>query len=79
MSGIGPAELLIIVVLLGFALPIWAIVDALTRPDSQWAAVGQSKMIWVLVLVIGIFVPLVGIVVAIVYLATIRPKLKRAG
>ena len=80
MSVLGPFELLII---LGFipliVLPICAIVDAATRPDSQWAAADQNKTLWVVLLVAGTFLPILGLVLLIVYFASIRPKLKQAG
>ncbi len=80
MNSIGPIELVIVLVVLVLLLvPIWAIVDAATRPDSQWAAASQSKTLWVVLLVSGLFLPGVGFVLLVVYLASIRPQLKRAA
>ena len=73
---LGPIELLIILSLLAcLAVSIWAIVDALLRPDSQWAAADQHKVAWVVALAVGTFVlgP-IGLIVAIVYLVSVRPK-----
>jgi hypothetical protein len=67
----GPAELLILLVL--FLLPVWGIIDAAIRPDSAWAAVGQSKLVWV---VVQIFLWVIG---SAVYFVAIRPKLKAAA
>jgi hypothetical protein len=42
---LGPTELLILLVL----FLVWGIIDAAVRPDSAWAAAGQSKLVWVVV------------------------------
>lgn len=67
----GPTELLILLVL--FLVPVWGIIDAAIRPDSAWAAAGQSKLAWILV---QVFLWVVG---SAVYFVAIRPKVKRAG
>jgi hypothetical protein len=80
MGGIGLPELLILLVLLALLIiPIWAIIDAAARPDSQWAAAGQSKVRWLVFLTVGSFLPVIGLVLLIVYLASIRPQLQRAA
>ena len=71
---IGPVELLVLLVMLAiFVLPVWGIVDAAMRPDSAWAAAGQSKVAWILV---QVFLWTLG---AAVYFVAIRPKLKMYG
>jgi uncharacterized protein DUF2516 len=77
MSGVGPIALLIVLSLACLAVSIWAIVDALLRPDSQWAAADQNKVAWVVALAVGTFLlgP-IGLIVAIVYLISVRPKFR---
>ena len=71
--GIGPAELLIIIFIIGsLVLPVWGIIDAAIRPDDVWAAAGQNKIVWVLV---QIFLWTLG---ALIYFIAIRPKLVAA-
>lgn len=60
------------------ALPIWGIVDAVTRPPHHWEVAGLSKRPWVSVQALGAPVG-AGLVAAIVYFASIRPKLNAAG
>jgi hypothetical protein len=77
---LGPTEL---VILLSFAgllvLPVWALIDALRATDSQWAAIGQQRNTWVALLAITVLCTgPVGLVLAIVYLLTVRPKLAAA-
>ena len=34
-------------------LAVWAVMDALIRPDSQWTAADQNKTAWVIGLLVG--------------------------
>lgn len=62
-----------LVVMVAFLVPwLLALVDALRRPDGEWAAAGQNKLLWVLVIVFA------GFVGAIVYFAVALPALNRA-
>jgi hypothetical protein len=81
MTSLGPIELVIVLLILAVvALPVWAIVDAIIRPDSAWAAADQNKTLWVVMLIVGTFaLGPVGLVLAIVYLASIRPKMRPTG
>ena len=73
MGGLGAPEILILLMLLvGFVLPIWGIVDAATRPDPVWAATGQNKVLWIVLQIV------LGALGAIIYFAAIRPKLVAA-
>jgi hypothetical protein len=75
----GPSFLfLLLVPFLGLAL--WAVMDALIRPDSHWAAADQNKIAWVLGLLAGpvVLFP-VGIMVSLVYLLGIRSRLTRVA
>ena len=70
-----PEILAIISLLILVAIPalfLWALVDALRHPDDAWSAIGQTKIVWVLVI---IFLPLLG---ALLYLAMIRRDLASA-
>jgi hypothetical protein len=63
---LGPVELaLILAGLATLVLPIWAIVDAATRPESAYAAIGASKTAQIVVLVVTALVcGIVGTIVA---------------
>jgi hypothetical protein len=80
---VGPTELLVIAIpILGLAaigIVIWAIVDAANQPQAAWAAVGSNKTTWItLIAVFAFFCGIVGLILSIVYLASIRPKLNAA-
>ena len=62
------------------ALIVWAIMDALVRPDSHWTAADQNKTAWVIGLLGGpVVIFPIGIMVSLVYLFGIRPKLARVA
>ena len=53
------------------ALWIWSLVDALRISDRRWATAGQSKLLWVLLIVF------LGVVGSALYVAIPRPALGR--
>ena len=57
---------------------VWGVVDASSHPNWAWEAAGQSKTLWIVLQVVGLFFCLVGLVLAIVYLAAIAPKVRLA-
>jgi len=58
----------------GFVLMIVAIIDAARRPDWQFDAIGSSKLMWILLLVLinAFAIP------SLIYLISIRKKLDAA-
>jgi hypothetical protein len=67
----------IVLFVVGLVIPVWAIVDAASRPSGAFAAAGSSKTLWIVLIVIGWLVTgLIGIVLAVVYLASIRPRVR---
>jgi Protein of unknown function (DUF2516) len=57
-----------------------ALVDAAMRRDTAFVAAGkQSKIFWILVLVLGFFISFVGVIAAIVYFVDVRPALRQVG
>jgi hypothetical protein len=66
--------------LASFVLRVWALVDALVRPETAYVAAGkQSKVLWVVLLVVGLIFWLVGVIAAIVYFVDVRPALRGAS
>jgi sodium-dependent phosphate cotransporter len=59
------------------ALPVWACLDAISRPSALWAMIGRSKTAWAAGMAIG--APFgVGFVLALFYLIKVRPQLSVA-
>lgn len=52
---------------------IWTLVDVVRRTDYEFALIGQSKIMWILLIVLG------GIVGSVLYVAIARPKFGPAG
>jgi hypothetical protein len=62
------------------ALTIWAIVDAFHHPEVAWRRSGLSRPLWVALLIGGwLMTGVLGLVLALVYLATVRPRLVAAA
>jgi hypothetical protein len=67
----------LVVVVVGLVIPVWAIVDAASRPSAAFAAAGSSKAMWItLIVVFWLVTGLIGFVLACVYLASIRPRVR---
>jgi len=66
--------------IIGIAVPLWALIDAATRPSAAFAVAGSSKLTWILLIVIlTLLTGIIGLVVSVVYLVSIRPKLRAAA
>jgi hypothetical protein len=58
-------------------IPIWALVDSIARPSSAFSAADSSKGMWVaLIAITWLLTGIVGLVLSIVYLASIRPRVR---
>jgi Protein of unknown function (DUF2516) len=63
--------------LIALAIPLWALVDAISRPSGAFAAARSSTWMWIgLIALFWMFTGIVGVVLAVVYLASIRPRVK---
>jgi hypothetical protein len=67
---------LLIVVIMGMAIPIWAIIDALSRPAVAFYGAGTNKTAWVIVLLVATFVLGVGLFLGLFYLISVRRKVR---
>jgi hypothetical protein len=58
-------------------VPLWAIVDAASRPSGAFAAAGSNKAMWVAIIIVGwLLTGFVGVILACVYLGSIRPRVR---
>jgi len=67
---------LVVITLIGVVIPIWAIVDALSRPAVAFYGAGSNKTAWVMVLVVTTFLGL-GLLLGAYYLLAVRGKVRR--
>jgi hypothetical protein len=64
---------------ISFVVALWALIDASIRPEPAFRAVGQSKVLWIVLPIVGIFLfVVIGGILGVVYLVAIRPKVKLA-
>ncbi len=63
------------------ALPVAGIIDAARRPVLQWTRVGMNRMTWIALMGVGTVLGfgVLGVVAAIEYLISVRPKLQLAA
>jgi Protein of unknown function (DUF2516) len=84
MSALAPLNgVVMVLALVGLGLKLFALVDAVVRPERVWRAViTQPKAVWVAILAVAAltsffgFFAIIGLVAALVYLLDVRPKLR---
>jgi hypothetical protein len=65
--------------LIPLILGIWVAVDASSKPDAAFERAGTSKTLWIVLPLVGIFVCVMSIIVAIIWFTAIRPKVVAAS
>jgi hypothetical protein len=79
-SAIFGPDLLLVILLVVWGVPIWALVDAASRSRDAFYRAGSSKTTWIIVIAASaFFLGPVGMCVAAIYLLSVRPKVKRAA
>lgn len=59
------------------ALSIWAIADVVAMPAETFSAAGRSRKKWLILLVFfTLALDVIGVILALVYLAFVRPKVR---
>jgi hypothetical protein len=75
VPNIGAPELLIVLTLLvAPLLGVVTLIDIARRSDAQFTHAGQSRMTWLIVAILSVFVPCVALG-SLYYLVAVRPKL----
>ena len=78
---IGAVIVLALVFLNVVAIPavcVWAAIDAASQTESAFEAAGTSKTLWIVLPIVGVFDCFMGIIVAILWFATDKPKVLEA-
>jgi TRAP-type C4-dicarboxylate transport system permease small subunit len=66
--------------LAGLAVTLWAIIDAASTPSTDFTAAGHSKGTWIVLMAILYCVTaIIGVVLALFYLLSIRPNVRAAA
>jgi hypothetical protein len=67
--------LVLLIALVTLIFPIWALVDSISRPTAAFTVAGSSKGMWIVLIVLfWLFTGIIGVVLSIVYLVSIRPR-----
>ena len=67
-----------VLIVAGVVCLVWAVLDAARRQRGAFTAAGSSKTLWVTLLaVLGVLIPFAGMILAVFYLLSIRPRVKR--
>jgi hypothetical protein len=64
--------------LVALVLIVWGVVDASSHPAWAFERAGQNKTTWIVLQVVGFFFCVVGLVLSVVYLASIAPRVRQA-
>jgi hypothetical protein len=78
LAAVFGADLLFVLVLVvfGVLVPLWAVIDAATRPAGAFSAAGSNKATWIVVIAVAWFFGL-GFFLGGFYLLFTRPKVRR--
>ncbi len=68
-------ELLIVLVFVG--VPVLGALDGIRKPDEAWRAVGESKMLWITLQLILVFLGFIALLLTAAYFIAVRPRLRR--
>ncbi|MBV9486813.1 MAG: DUF2516 family protein [Frankiaceae bacterium] len=61
-------------------LTVLAIIGVLTQPAQGFVlADKQTKLFWIMLLVLGVFISIVGVIASLVYFLDVRPAVEAAG
>lgn len=72
--------ILVLLVLVCVGVTVWALVDIASKPQSAFVGVGMSKVMWFVLIAafIIVFAP-VALILSLVYLSSVRPKLRKVA
>lgn len=55
---------------------MWAFLDAVHRPAWVWAISGRRRLIWLIMIIMGVITMILGIIVSVYYLIMVRSELR---
>ena len=77
LADVSNGPTVMILALFTMLIPLWAVIDALTRPAVAFYAAGSNKTAWVIVLLVATFVLGIGLFLAAYYLIAVRRKVRQ--
>ena len=71
------AALIWVGLFIALVIALWSIMDVISRPTAGFKAAGSSKPMWLILLIVAwLFTIVVGLILSVVYLASIRPRVR---
>lgn len=78
-AGIGVTILVLLITVVSIAIfvfQILCIIDTTKYPESAWASAGQTKVMWLILTIVGLFVCFL---ISLYYWFAVRPKVRAAA
>jgi uncharacterized membrane protein len=69
--------LVICVLSIPLGLSVWALLDMARRPQWVWAMSGRSQALWMVGVLFGVLLVVVGLLISLLYLLNVRSDLRR--
>jgi len=63
----------IVIASLPLALSVWALLDVTRRPAWAWSLAERSQLNWLLAIILGTFLVIIGVIISSWYLLRVRP------
>lgn len=60
------------------AVSVWALLDAVSRPEWAWALAGRRRVAWMAAIMFGVLTVVGGLFISGYYLARVRPEVAAA-
>jgi hypothetical protein len=60
------------------AISVWALLDAVRRPEWAWVLAGRTRIYWMAGILLGTFVACAGVGISLWYLVKVRPLIAAA-
>jgi hypothetical protein len=76
MRGLLVVGILGLISLAGLVLVVWAVVDMAGRSEAEFEAIGSNRTVWLVGTIVLTLACGVGVIPALVYLLSVRPRLQ---
>lgn len=75
LGSVAEALLLACLAAVPLGVSIWALLDAARRPRWAWALSGRRQVVWMALILFGVFSVIGGLLISGYYLARVRPRI----
>jgi hypothetical protein len=67
-----------VVLCIPLGISVWALLDAVRRPEWAWVLAGRTRVYWMAGILLGTFVACAGVGISLWYLLKVRPLVAAA-